>query len=442
MVDCNYRNDQYNDDNGRDIGNTNDESSVLSGVIAFFISMFLITVSFSTFLSNFSLYSAIAVLLYSRMRGSRVCFKYHKIYPVMFAYALVNIFALFVSGIGLPGIGKIKNVMAFLTFFLAYEAAGKAVSRLKMLFTLQAVNFILLITAILTTAFELNDIIYFSDFVNWPTRYSGLFEVSITYGEFLVMLQCISLSVLFGAPDSFGGPAGRGVFIALITTNMAALVLTYSRGPWFVMFLAIMVVLFLNRYYKALITFAVMAVFAFLIILYPPVKNNVFLDDLNLRVKSTLSGYSSGREVIYAAGIAMIRDNPIIGVGIGGVEKNYAEYVNRIEWAAAERKQMIYGHLHNLYLQLYAETGLIGFIIFLWLCGRLLYSLSFKIRCFSFGGPAGAALETAYARGVLIAFCAVLIMGFSEYNMFNNEISRILWFYCGAAFASSDVEKL
>ncbi|HOD42947.1 MAG TPA: O-antigen ligase family protein, partial [Candidatus Wallbacteria bacterium] len=164
--------------------------------------------------------------------------------------------------------------------------------------------------------------------------------------------------------------------------------------------------------------------------IYPPVKNFALLNDLNARVMSTLGGYSSGREVIYAAGIAMIKDNPVTGVGIGGVEKNYSDYVRRVEWAPEERKKMVYGHLHNLYLQIYAETGFAGFASFICLClyvlaGRLIK----KIKSIKEEGT----VEKAFAAGTALAFAAVLVMGLSEYNMFNNEISRILWFYTGMA---------
>lgn len=397
--------------------------------------MFLATVSFSTFLSNLALYSSIAALLYSKFSGAAggpvSKFKYHKIYLVMLLFVAANIAGLFTSGLGLAKIGKAKNVMAFLAFFLAFEAGAATAGRVSSLFVLQAVNFIMLVAAILSTALGLTGVVYLQDFVYWSSKYSGLFEVPITYGEFLVMLQCVSLSVLLGAKDSFGTPRKRGMFTALIAANMAALVLTYSRGPWAAMLLASGFILLARRYYRTLAVFCSAAVVAFLIVIFPPVKGNALLDDLNARVTSTLGGYSSGREVIYAAGLAMIKDHPLAGVGIGGVEKNYASYVKKIEWAPAERKEMVYGHLHNLYLQVYAETGLFGFAAFVWLCGCVLSSLARK----AFGAAGG--LDGAYAFGVLCSFGAVLVMGLSEYNMFNNEISRILWFYTGTALAPS-----
>ncbi len=414
------------------------KKDTIDGVIYFFMTMFIVTVSFSTFLSNFALYSAIAALLYARATdktGSE--FKYHKLYFIMLIFIIANIIGLFTSGLGIAKIGKIKNVMAFLAFFLAYEKGALLMDKLKMIFTLQITNFIMLITAITTTALDLTDIVYLQDFVNWPVKYSGLFEVPITYGEFLVMLQCLSVGILLGAKDFFKNTLERGFFIALIAANMLALTLTYSRGPWVAMLVALSSLLFVNKYYRTLGALFAVSALALLMVIYPPVKNNQLLNDINLRVTSTLKGYSSGREVIYAVGLKMIKDSPLSGVGIGGVEKNYAGYVNKIEWAPLERKQMVYGHLHNLYLQIYAETGLIGFASFIWLCVCLLHSLAVKSfkSCDSVSG-----MERAYAAGTFLAFVSVLIMGFSEYNMFNNEISRILWFYAGMALGAGGAE--
>jgi len=400
-------------------------------IISFFIMMFLVTVSFSTFLSNFALYWAIAVLLYSRFSGgASPRFKYSAVYSIMLLFVAANILGLFTSGLGLAGIGKIKNVMAFLAFFLAYEKGVMLVDKIKMMTMLQAVNFILLMSAILATAFGLTDIVYFQDFVYWPSKYSGLFEVPITYGEFLVMMQCISLALVLGAKGAFESDVKRGIFLALVCANAVALLLTYSRGPWAAMVLAAFALLIFNRYYRTFAAALIISIIAAAAVIYPPVTNSAFLNDLNARVMSTLGGYSSGREVIYAAGIAMIKDNPVTGVGIGGVEKNYSDYVKRVEWAPEERKVMVYGHLHNLYLQIYAETGFAGFASFICLCiyvlaGRLIK----KIRSIKEEGS----VDKAFATGTALAFAAVLVMGLSEYNMFNNEISRILWFYTGVA---------
>ncbi|HBC76236.1 MAG TPA: hypothetical protein DC017_15565 [Candidatus Wallbacteria bacterium] len=414
------------------------EKDNVNNIISFFIMMFLVTVSFSTFLSNFALYSAITALLYSRaVGGSRPGFKYDVIYTAMLLFVAANIAGLFTSGLGLAKIGRVKNVMAFLAFFLAFEKGALLIDKLRMLFVLQTVNFVLLVTAIISTALNLTDILYFQDFVNWPSKYSGLFEVAITYGEFLVMMQCVSISVVLGAKDAFESVRSRGLFLALIAANMFALVLTYSRGPWLVMTLTIGFILLLNQYYKTLAAFAGIVVLSLMIIICPPVKNNAFLNELNARVMSTLGGYSSGREVIYAVAFKMIADHPLTGVGIGGVEKNYSDYVKRVEWAPAERKDMVYGHLHNLYLQVYAEAGILGFASFMWLCALVLFALASKAlkRAAAFGP-----LERAYTQGAFCAFAAVMIMGLSEYNMFNNEISRILWFYAGTALASRPAE--
>jgi O-antigen ligase len=63
----------------------------------------------------------------------------------------------------------------------------------------------------------------------------------------------------------------------------------------------------------------------------------------------------------WAVPIAMIRDYPILGIGVGKFYQNSAEYASRappdLYWKYPE-------NAHNYYLQIAAETGLVGFMLF------------------------------------------------------------------------------
>ncbi|MEZ7891764.1 MAG: O-antigen ligase family protein [Candidatus Wallbacteria bacterium] len=407
-------------------------------IIYFFLILFLITCSFSIFISNFALYSALTAYIVSYfLRHEK--FKYNKIYTIMLVFVIINVLALFISGFGISGIGKAKNVMCFMAFIIAYEKGAVLIDKLKMLGILQFMNVLMLVCAIVVSAAGLTNYFLFEDFANWAHQYSGLFSITITYGEFLVMIQCVSLAVVMNKGNLFLSGPKRGLFMGLMSINMVALLLTYARGPWLIMcFMAFLLVL-LNRYYKTAIALTICSLLLLGLIISPKVKEWPLLGDLHIRLTSTLSGYSSGREVIYAAGMRMIRDNPILGVGLGGVEKNYASYAKKIEWAEKARQEMVYGHLHNLYLQIYAELGLAGIITFLWLCFYVLYKFYnyFKIK------PAECGVNGAYIKGVLAAFISMLLMGFSEYNFFHNEVSRLMWFLIGMAFYEIErAEKL
>jgi len=383
------------------------------------------------------MYLAVTIVLISLFTGG-ARFRRDGIYSIMLVFIAANIAAFFIGGNGIAKISKIKNVMCFFGFFLAYQFAGRMIDKLKMMFLLLATNAFLLFLAITVTALGFADIVYFQDLANWTTEYSGLFSITITYGEFLVMMQCVALAMLLCGRDEFGDPRFRGAFLALIIVNGIALVFTFARGPWLVMALCAIVIMASSRFKKLALYAAVFLMVIFLLVISPASNNIPLLSDLNRRITPTLQGYSSGREVIYAVGFQMIRDNPVLGLGIGGVEKNYSDYVKKIPWADEYRKTFVYGHLHNVYLQMWAECGLFGMASFLYLIG---YAF-FRLWPVSFGHTdlTGSLppMDRAFARGAFMALLSMCLMGLTEYNFFHNEVSRILWFYIGMALSPID----
>ncbi len=101
---------------------------------------------------------------------------------------------------------------------------------------------------------------------------------------------------------------------------------------------------------------------------------------LNFAASGQLSEMTSFRLPAYGAALAMFRDRPLLGVGPGVFRAIYMPYKLRLD---AEHPQWIrvgnqsFGQVHNDHLQLLAETGLPGYLLFL---GALLFvaRLSFK----------------------------------------------------------------
>ena len=63
----------------------------------------------------------------------------------------------------------------------------------------------------------------------------------------------------------------------------------------------------------------------------------------------------------------MVKDNPFLGVGVGQWQQSYAQYYDK------SIKDVIYNEktrlrtLHNEYLQMLSELGIVGYIFLLWL---------------------------------------------------------------------------
>jgi putative inorganic carbon (hco3(-)) transporter len=104
--------------------------------------------------------------------------------------------------------------------------------------------------------------------------------------------------------------------------------------------------------------------------------------------------------------IKMIKSHPLTGVGIGNFNLMQTRYA------------------HNSYLQLWAETGILGIISFLWLVASLLKT---AIK------NAGTALNKKIAGSLIAANAAFLIHNLIDFSFFMPEISLIWWIIVGLA---------
>jgi len=63
----------------------------------------------------------------------------------------------------------------------------------------------------------------------------------------------------------------------------------------------------------------------------------------------------------------MIKDNPIAGVGVGQWPQSYPLYYDRVMKDTIFNEQVRLRHLHNEYLETFANVGLIGYLFLIWL---------------------------------------------------------------------------
>jgi O-antigen ligase len=124
---------------------------------------------------------------------------------------------------------------------------------------------------------------------------------------------------------------------------------------------------------------------------------------------------------MFGAGLGMIHDHPVLGVGPGLVQSTYADYRSG---AAPERIP----HLHNNAIQITAERGIVGFMAYLSILGV-------------FGVCAWRALQTPapdtrpLVIGCLMAVAGVTTAGFFEYNWGDAEVWIVTLVSLSAPFA-------
>jgi O-antigen ligase len=115
----------------------------------------------------------------------------------------------------------------------------------------------------------------------------------------------------------------------------------------------------------------------------------------------------SGREDLWRVAGRMARDHPIAGVGLDNFRVRSGEYVRQpgsLQFVdlIAERPHQV----HNTYLQLLAENGVVGLALFVAFVSSALASARVAARRFE---AAGAAALAQFARAVLVADVGLLV---------------------------------
>src|SRR5215467_12871977 len=125
-----------------------------------------------------------------------------------------------------------------------------------------------------------------------------------------------------------------------------------------------------------------------------------------------------GRVELFIAGVRMIKDHPVFGVG---PERIHTEFPNYYRGRDLASEHFYYGHLENNILQLAAERGLLCLAAFLWFIFELYGSLIEIVKT-------GRNDARWVAVSALAALTGFVVSGFFEYNFGDSEVLLLLLF--------------
>lgn len=206
---------------------------------------------------------------------------------------------------------------------------------------------------------------------------------------------------------------GQKRLLALCFLAFAALLLTFSRGGYFGIIAAGLVVLLLAQRFlvakKRRIVLAGLILALFILVF--------FARPALVRLASSFSvseGSSAGRLAIWQGSFKIFLAHPVLGVGLG----NYPKEVNP---QALYRSPIT---SHNLYLDIASETGIFGLAIWLFLIFGSLYQLQKTIK----------KIKTVKSNEFRLAVCIGLagsliyfaVHSFFETAIFNPVVSSFL----------------
>ena len=204
------------------------------------------------------------------------------------------------------------------------------------------------------------------------THASGPFVSYTHFANYLTLLFPLTLigviSPTFLTPNQ-SRPALRLLCGFTLLLLLVAILLSLSRGGWLGLLLGVSLLFWLlssatdfsprllPASHKSLVTgFALLVIFTLCFV--GPLAGR----QMDARLEETLQGEASGRmrALVWADTLSMIRDFPVWGSGLGAWPELFPRY-QRPLWPAP-----FFREAHNDYLELLAETGLVGFGLLAW----------------------------------------------------------------------------
>lgn len=189
--------------------------------------------------------------------------------------------------------------------------------------------------------------------IDTPNRVFAIFISPNHLACFLIMLIPVSFTLLVDAE-----PGLRRIFLLVVSVVMiTCLFFTYSRGGWLCFFLVAVVMAFgisKEQRYRAFLSLLIVV---------------VLVIPTSLVIARLAGGYSPetafygglapeagaesalGRFYLWRGTLGLIRDFPITGSGIGSFASIYPRY----QYGGIYSK-----HAHDVYLEVFAETGILG----------------------------------------------------------------------------------
>lgn len=235
-----------------------------------------------------------------------------------------------------------------------------------------------------------------------PGRVYSTLDNPNNYAEFLVLFTPLCVSFAMNRKN----PTLRFVLCCCIVFPLAAIVMTYSRSSW--LSLAVAAVVFVYYVDKRLIPIGFVAIP--LIIPFLP-------DSMITRFSTIFNSHDSSashRIRTWQSLLPMLRDHGFTGIGMGPT--TFADLYP--SYALTGATKGVY-HTQMLYMELFIETGALGFVSFMWMMLR-------NIKDAAFGIFRASGRE---AQGALVA-CVASFVGIAVASIF-----EYIWFYPRVLFA-------
>lgn len=248
----------------------------------------------------------------------------------------------------------------------------------------------------------------------------------------LIAGVALSLGAAFGLRKS---PGLRLAAAACALVMLVGFLLTGSRGGLVGLGAALVAAIVVAgrwRWHATTLAVVVAGLATMYIAVYAP-------DEIRDRIVAATSGESrsgEGRDTIWAVAFRMVEDRPLVGVGLASFGDEAVAYA--IEPGRTFRTDEVIDSpsvAHNTYLQVWAELGLVGLVLFL---GVIIFALSTALRAARrFSGQGDLEMELV-ARALVVGTVGVLAANF----FISEQFSNTFWLLLGLGPALLGVARL
>ena len=292
-----------------------------------------------------------------------------------------------------------KQLVLLLLVPLTYDLArgGRANSVLSIVLTIGAVSAFIGIVQYAVLNFD-----------SLGRRPDGALSHWMTYSGTLMLVIC------GGTARLLYGSSGRLWAAFVMPALLVALSLTLTRGAWIGVAVGV-AVLFLSKDFRLLALIPIVIVGGLLFA--PPAIIERFESIFNSQDLTTRDRYA-----MLEAGVAIVKDYPLTGVGPDQIERVYPRY--RVPDAVKPTNP----HLHNVPMQIAAERGLPALAAWIWFVVSVCLALIAMVR---------KSRNKSLAAAALGGMAAMLAAGLTEYNFGDSEFQMLLLVIITLPFAAN-----
>jgi len=306
---------------------------------------------------------------------------------------------------------NIKGLEDYLILFILFYMVLNNVKNLK---TVKKLYHIGVISIIISSFYA----IFYQHFYLNMGRIDSTF-MALDFAALLLIYLTYSLNY-FLIYDNF---SKKQIFYGLLILLLGfTLLYNKSRGAWLGFVASATISLW---FYKKKLIPILIIILIIVIILSPATIQN--------RIKSMTDLHNNrsnlGRIALWKGAVLMFSDNPFNGVGLNNFNESYNDGYRQPNTAADS-------HAHNNYLNILAETGLIGFFAFAYLVFVILKYLYNNYKSIS------GKFSKGFILSIFSSFIGVfIIQGFTEYNFSKSVVGRSMWFLLALTLVIIKIKK-